>query len=61
MNMIQLNRAREQDPAVLSAFLFSKLLATLFDLAHQNRFTAVRAPNQVIDNEMNPVLIALLF
>lgn len=60
MDMIRLNSQGKQDPSLLFAFLFNELLATLFDLADQNGFTTAWAPDQVIDNQMNPVLITLI-
>jgi hypothetical protein len=60
MDMLGLKSKLKDEPALLSTFLFYELLAPLFDLADKNGLAAARAPDQMIDDEMNAMFISLI-
>jgi hypothetical protein len=61
VNMIWLNCQREDCPSFLLAFSFKKLLTTIFDPACENRLSALWAPDEMVDHQMDSVLISRIF
>ncbi len=60
MDMIGLNSQRENRPSFHEALLTKKMLTASFDLAYQDRLAAAWTPDEMIDDEMHTVLIALV-
>ena len=60
MDMIGLNSQRENCPSARVALLTKKMLTASFDLAYQDRLAAAWTSDEMIDDEMHTVLIALV-
>jgi hypothetical protein len=48
-------------PTLLRTLGLDELAAVLGHLAHQDRLSPLGTPDEVVDDEMNPVLITLIF
>jgi hypothetical protein len=59
MDMIGLDRQLQYLPALLNTLLLDKGLAILGDTATKHRFTALGTPDQVVDDKVDAVFIAL--
>ena len=60
MDMIGLDSQCENGPAFLLALLLNELLATLFELARENGLPSFWAPDEMIDDQVNTMLISLV-
>src|SRR5215831_1032347 len=60
MDVIGLDRQGENVPAFLLALLTNELPAAFFERAYKNGFTPFRAPDEMVDDQVNPVLISLV-
>ncbi len=60
MEMIGLNGKLKDRPPFFFALLFNELSSTSGDLTRKHWLAAAGTPDQVIDDEMHPVLIALV-
>ncbi len=59
--MVWLDSKRENIPAFLVALGKKKLLATILQFANQDGLSPLGTPDEMIDNEMDSVLISLVF
>src|SRR5712692_9111383 len=60
MNMLRLNRQLDNLPSLLLTFLPEQSFTVLCHRPGKHGLTALRTPDQVIDNEMDAVLVALV-
>ena len=58
--MIRLNRQFQDGPTLFDTFLFNKGVTLFGDLAPKHRFPALRAPDQVIHNQVDAVFISYI-
>jgi len=61
MDMVRLDRKRENVPSFLFALCFKKLLTAVLEFADKNRLASFGTPDEMIDNEMDSVLIPPVF
>ncbi len=61
MKMVRLDSERENIPSFLVALGLKKLLATILQFANQDGLSPRGTPDEMIDNEMDSVLIPLVF
>jgi len=57
VDVIGLDRKSQDSPSFLFAFLFEKCLASLLEWANQKGLAPFGRPDEMIDDEMNPMLI----
>ena len=60
VDMIWLNSKLKDVPPMLGALLFDERFAVLGDLAYKHRLPPLRYPDQVVDNQVNPVLVSFI-
>jgi hypothetical protein len=60
MNVIRLDRQFNNMPTLLRAFLFDQFPAIGSDSAGENGFTPFGSPDQMIHNQVNAMLVALI-
>lgn len=58
--MIGLDRELNDVPTFLGALLLNELDKSIFELACENRLATFGAPDEMIDEQVYPVLIALV-
>lgn len=58
--MIGLDRQFNNLPAVFLALLFNQLATLISNRVHQNRFTPLRCPDQMIHNQVYPMFVSLV-
>jgi hypothetical protein len=61
MDMVCLNSQFEDLPPLNTAFLPDDLFAIFCYKPLENRFSSLRAPDQVIDNKMDSMFVSLIF
>jgi len=61
MDMVRLNSQREDVPSFLLAFCFKKLLTPISQVPYKNGLPSFGTPDEMIDNEMDSMLIPLVF
>ena len=59
--MLRLNSERENIPSLLFTFCFKKLLTAVLEFAYKDWLASLGTPDEMIDNEMDPVFISLIF
>ncbi len=61
MDMIWLDSQSKNAPSLLFALRLDKFLATLRKLPNQDRLSSLGTQDEMVDNEMDSVLISLIF
>jgi hypothetical protein len=61
MDVIGLNRKFQNSPSLIQALFLNQGLAVFSYISDQNRLAPLWGPNKMIDNQVNPVLVALVF
>lgn len=59
--MVRLNSQREDVPSFLLAFCFKQLLTPISQVPYKNGLSSFGTPDEMIDNEMDSMLISLVF
>ena len=59
--VVRLDGQLKDCPALLAAFLREPMPAVFSDVSGEDRFSPLRTPNEVINDPMDPVFIALIF
>ena len=59
--VVRLDGQLKDGPTLLAAFLREPMPAVFSDVSGEDRFSPLRTPNEVINDQMDPVFIALIF
>lgn len=60
MDMIRLDCQCENGPALLFALDLEKFLTAIFELTSENGLSSLRAPDEMVDNQVDPVFVSLV-
>ena len=60
VDMVRLNRQRQDRPATLSTLALDEFLRACRHWPHQHRLAALGAPEEVVDTQVNPMFVSLL-
>jgi hypothetical protein len=59
--VIGLDRQCEYLPTLIFALLLNELLASFFDFPNKDRFAPAWTPDEMVHNQVHPLLVSLVF